>query len=276
MIESASSSEQPYPIAGTDSSAKLLAVDKALRVSEMRYRRLFEAAQDGILLLYAQAAQTEHVNPSLIKMLGYSHDEFMGRTIWEVDAFKDTALSKDAFMELEEKHFIRYDDLPPIAKDGNRHSVGFVSNVCKCDGMEVIQCNRRDNAKRHVAEIALQASARALRMRGESNVALLSAKTESMLLAEYCRIAVETRGYRMAWIGVAENGSEKRARVVSQHGYDEGYSSAVTGWHSGLTTSERSSSNPSTVDQAMPREPGFYHFWHSFRLPSGSAFPGQQ
>ena len=199
----------------------------ALRVSEMRYRRLFEAAQDGILLLNAQTAQIEDVNPFLIKMLGYSYDEFQGRKIWEIGAFKDTALSKEAFIELQEKHFIRYDDLPLIAKDGTRYSVEFVSNVYDCEGIEVIQCNIRDNTKRHIAEIALRATTRALKMLSESNVALLSAKTESILLSEYCRIAVETGGYVMAWIGVAESGPDKKVSVVSYFGKDEGYLASI-------------------------------------------------
>jgi PAS domain S-box-containing protein len=200
-----------------------LAIDKALHVSEIRYRRLFEAAQDGILLLNAETAQIEDVNPYLMHMLGYSYEEFLGKKIWEIGAFKDTTLSIDAFIELQQKHFIRYDDLPLIAKDGTRYSVEFVSNVYDCAGTQVIQCNIRDNTKRHVAEIALRATTRALKMLSESNVALLSAKTESVLLAEYCRIAVETGGYVMAWVGVAENEPDKKVRVVSKFGQDDGY-----------------------------------------------------
>lgn len=206
-----------------DNIAKLLAIDKALRVSETRYRRLFETAQDGILLLNADSAQIEDVNPFLMEMLGYSHEEFLGKKIWEIGAFKDTTLSKEAFIELQTKRFIRYDDLPLVAKNGQRYSVEFVSNVYDCEGVQVIQCNIRDNTQRHIAEIALRATTRALKMLSESNVALLSAKTESILFAEYCRIAVETGGYQLAWIGLAENGPDKKVSNISQYGHDEGY-----------------------------------------------------
>ena len=175
------------------------------------------------MLLNAQTAQIQDVNPFLIDMLGYSRDEFLGKKIWEIGAFKDTALSKDAFVELQEKHFIRYDDLPLVAKNGTKYSVEFVSNVYDCEGIEVIQCNIRDNTKRHVAEIALRATTRALKMLSESNVALLSAKTESILLADYCRIAVETGGYLMAWVGFAENGPEKKVTVLSSFGQVDRY-----------------------------------------------------
>jgi PAS domain-containing protein len=40
--------------------------------SETRYRRLFETAQDGILILDADTGQIDDVNPFLIDMLGYA------------------------------------------------------------------------------------------------------------------------------------------------------------------------------------------------------------
>ena len=140
------------------SNATETAIDKALRISEMRYRRLFETAQDGIMLINADTAQIEDINPYLINMLGYTHKEFLGKKIWEVGAFKDTSLNKDAFKELQDKRFIRYDDLPLVAKDGKHFSVEFVSNAYDCEGIQVIQCNIRDNTERHLAEIALKES----------------------------------------------------------------------------------------------------------------------
>jgi len=185
--------------------------DKALRISEARYRRLFESAQDGILILKADSAQTDDVKPFLIELLGYSHAEFLGKKLWEIGMFKDTALTKDAFAELQTRRFIRYDDLPLVTKDGRRISVEFVSNVYDCEGIEVIQCNIRDNTKRHVAELALRLTARSLKMLSESNVALLEASSEHELRTEYCRIAVETGNYLMAWVGVAGPRPDKPA-----------------------------------------------------------------
>ncbi len=206
---------------------KLATTDKLLRVSELRYRRLFEAAQDGILLLNARTAQIEDVNPFLIRMLGYTHQELLGKKLWEIGAFKDTALNKEAFDELQTKHFIRYDDLPLVAKDGTNVSVEFISNVYDCEGIQVIQCNIRDNTKRRLAEIALAATTRILRMLSDSNVALLSSKTESVLLAEYCRIAVEVGGYVMAWIGVPEEDGDKSVSAISHFGHEDGYLKSV-------------------------------------------------
>ena len=211
------------PVVVADVAAQLSAVDKALRSSELRFRRLFETAQDGILLLNAKTAQIEGVNPFLIEMLGYTHEELLGKKLWEIGAFKDTALSQDAFVELQKTRYIRYENLPLQTKEGRDISVEFVSNVYDCDGFDVVQCDIRDMTQRHLAELDLRATVRMLKIMSEANAALVATKTENDLLTEYCRIAVETGGYRMAWIGYADGGPDKRVLTIVHHGHEEGY-----------------------------------------------------
>lgn len=124
----------------------------ALRVSESRYRRLFETARDGILLLNADTAQIEDVNPYLIEILGYSHAEFLGKKLWEVGPFADVAQSKEMFVELQTKGYVRYEDLPLKTKSGKQIDVEFVSNAYDCEGITVIQCNIRVITERKAAE----------------------------------------------------------------------------------------------------------------------------
>ena len=131
---------------------------KALRLSESRYRRLFEAAQDGILLLNADTAQIEDVNPYLVDMLGYSHAEFLGKKLWEVGPFADVAESKGMFAELQANGYVRYEDLPLRTKTGALIEVEFVSNTYDCEGIRVIQCNIRDITIRKQAERELTES----------------------------------------------------------------------------------------------------------------------
>lgn len=135
----------------------------ALRVSESRYRRLFEAAQDGILLLNASTGQIEDVNPYLIDMLGYSHAEFLGKKLWGVGPFADVKDSKDVFAQLQTQGYVRYDDLPLKTRAGVLIEVEFVSNSYECEGIEVIQCNIRNITKRRQAERELTESRAQLR-----------------------------------------------------------------------------------------------------------------
>jgi PAS domain S-box-containing protein/putative nucleotidyltransferase with HDIG domain len=130
----------------------------SLTESENRYRRLFESARDGILILDAGTGLIEDVNPYLIEMLGYSRAEFIKKKLWEVGAFKDIQASKEAFEVLQEQEYIRYDDLPLKAKDGRLISVEFVSNVYLVAGEKVIQCNIRNISERKEAQTAQHTS----------------------------------------------------------------------------------------------------------------------
>jgi PAS domain S-box-containing protein len=133
-------------------------VQKALEDSETRYRRLFETAKDGILILDFKTGQIADVNPFLIEMLGYTHSEFVGKKLWEIGPFKDIPASRSAFGELQTMGVIRYEDLPLETKDGRRINVEFVSNVYPVDGTQVVQCNVRDITERVRAEAALKIS----------------------------------------------------------------------------------------------------------------------
>ncbi len=126
-----------------------------LKNSELRYRRLFESAQDGIRILDAQTGMIEAVNPFLINMLGYSREEFIQKKLWEVGAFKDIQASKNAFQALQQNEYIRYKNLPLKSKSGKLIQVEFVSNVYLEGEQKVIQCNIRDITERKLAQDAL-------------------------------------------------------------------------------------------------------------------------
>ncbi len=123
-----------------------------LKASEERYRRLFEAAQDGVLILDATSGQIEDANPFLCQLLGYTATEFLGKQLWELGIFRDIAANQDAFRALQEKEYICYEDLPLKTKAGQSISVEFVSNVYVAGNKKVIQCNIRDVSERKIAE----------------------------------------------------------------------------------------------------------------------------
>lgn len=128
---------------------------EALKASGILYRRLFETAQDGILILDADTGQVVDANPFMKNLLGYSQEEFLGKKLWEIGPFKGEAASKLAFAELQRADCIRYEGLPLETKDGLRVEVEFVSNAYLADQKRLIQCNIRNitERKRQEAEI---------------------------------------------------------------------------------------------------------------------------
>jgi len=130
--------------------------ETALTTSEVRYRRLFETAKDGILILDGDTGRITDVNPFLVEMLGYPPKEIVSKRLWEIGPFKDIARSKVAFDQLQAQDYVRYEDLPLQTKDGRLMDVEFVSNSYRVDGTRVIQCNIRDITARKRAEEALQ------------------------------------------------------------------------------------------------------------------------
>ena len=124
----------------------------ALKASELRYRRLFEAAKDGILILDSETGMVLDVNPFLIEMLGFSRDVFLGKRIWELGFFRDIVANQEHFIELQQREYVRYEDAPLETADGRKIDVEFVSNVYRVNHHKVIQCNIRDITKRKRAE----------------------------------------------------------------------------------------------------------------------------
>jgi len=153
-------------------------MEEALKTSETRYRRLFEAAQDGILILDAETGQIVDVNPFLLEMLGYSHEELLGKKLWEIGTFRDIEASKATSSELKSKGYVRYHDLPLETKEGRPIAVEFVSNVYLVNHYKVIQCNIRDTTERKLIAEALKKSHNELeRQAVELRTALSEIKT---------------------------------------------------------------------------------------------------
>jgi PAS domain S-box-containing protein len=129
---------------------------ETLRLSDARYRRLFETAQDGILILDAETGQVVDANPFMKELLGYSQEEFLGRKLWEIGPFKGEDASKSAFAELQVNDRLHYEGLPLEAKDGRRVEVEFISNAYLVDATRFIQCNIRDITERMRVNQALE------------------------------------------------------------------------------------------------------------------------
>jgi PAS domain S-box-containing protein len=126
--------------------------DQALRTSELSYRRLFEAAKDGILILDVDTGRINDVNPFLYKLLGFSRDEMIGKTVGDLSPFKDIESNQVMLERLQKNGYVRYENLPLETRDGRKIAVEFVSNVYQAGDCNVIQCDVRDITERRQAE----------------------------------------------------------------------------------------------------------------------------
>ncbi len=129
---------------------------QALENSELQYRRLFDTAHDGILVVDAGTGVITDANPFLLEMLGYSREELLGRRLWKLGLFKDRALSEATFAHLHTEGYVRYESLPLVTKNGRLLEVEFVGNLYEADHQKVIQCNVRDITDRRRLEARVQ------------------------------------------------------------------------------------------------------------------------
>ena len=132
--------------------------NEAMTISETRYRRLFESSKDGIVILDAVSGKITDVNPLMTEMLGYTREQFIEKAIWEIGFLKDIVANKEKYLELQQKEFVRYDDLPLETSEGKTINVEFISNVYSVNDLKVVQCQIRDITLRKQAEEILRKS----------------------------------------------------------------------------------------------------------------------
>ena len=177
------SQAKPMPASGRGNSVKL-----THGVSELRYRRLFETAQDGILILDANSGKIVDVNPFLLDLLDYPFESMIGLQLWEIGLFEDIAANQAAFAKLQKEEYIRYENRPLRTKAGKQIQVEFVSNVYFVGSAKVIQCNIRDISVRVQDELqaACKSHADTLELAGRARdelIAVLSHELRTPLAA---------------------------------------------------------------------------------------------
>ena len=115
-----------------------------IRASELSYRRLFETAKDGIMILDGETCRIRDVNPFLTDLLGFSHDEMVGEAVWDLSPFKGLESNQNMLLRLKKDGYVRYEHLQLETRAGRKIGVEFVSNVYRAEDRDMIQCNVRD------------------------------------------------------------------------------------------------------------------------------------
>ena len=139
-----------------------LQIEAALKISEVRYRRLFQTAKDGILILDAHTGKIIDANAFMSGLTGQELPDLIGKELYEIGLFADESSSKAAFQELKQNGYIRYEHLPVQNKNGNITQIEVIANVYQEGDRLVAQCNIRDISARVSMEEQIKIQSRAL------------------------------------------------------------------------------------------------------------------
>ena len=191
--------------------------------SEERYRRLFETAQDGILILDAASGKIIDANPFISKLTGYTNKELFNKCIWELGFIKDLVANKDMFSQLQDKGCVRYENLPIETKSGELHSVEFISNSYLVGKHKVIQCNIRDTTSHVKLEKLNSELGMMYKVIIICNKILLHENTVNSLIHQMCKALVSSGGFRAAWIGYVPNNNKDKITPITAEGLDNKY-----------------------------------------------------
>ena len=155
--------------------------EAALQLSEVRYRRLFETAKDGILLLDFSTARVIDANPMLAKMFGYDAAALRGQVFHEIEPFRSVPDCRVALADLQASGVAFADHWALSTGENIRIDVEFVGSVYVMDGAKVIQCNFRDITDRKKAEARIQYMAQHDALTGLPNRTLLEDRLNQII-----------------------------------------------------------------------------------------------
>ncbi|MDB5841602.1 MAG: hypothetical protein JWQ23_3554 [Herminiimonas sp.] len=191
-----------------------------LRASEEQYRLLFDQNPQPMWVYETATLRVLAVNRAAIKHYGYTEDEFLALTIRALRPEADIPALKQKIRTIGPESFGVWRHRK---KDGSIISVEVSSHPIDFNGHSARMALTNDVTQRLAAERDLARVSRAQRMLSACNEALIRAENESSLLKEICRVAVEIGGYRVAWVGFAQDDTAKSIIPVANFGNDPGY-----------------------------------------------------
>jgi len=198
---------------------------RALKESENKFRDLVESVSDWVWEIDEKGIYT-YCSPRVRDLLGYEPLELIGKSPFELmpaaEAEKVAAIF--GVLVAERKPLVALENVN-LRKDG-REVVLETSGVPVFDSLGVFKGYRgidRDITGRKQAERALVRANRALRTLSAGNAALVHATDELELLGMVCRVIVEEGGYRMAWVGYADDNPERTITPKAWAGIEGAY-----------------------------------------------------
>lgn len=130
--------------------------EASLCASELRFRRLFETASDGIILVDHESGRITDVNPAMSAMINQPSSHLLGQTFWDREPFSNNLAHKAVIDELQHQKHLRFDDWILDTGEGTSVNVEVSGRVYQVDGQKVLQCNLRDITARKEAEARIR------------------------------------------------------------------------------------------------------------------------
>ena len=202
-------------------------VEGILHENEQRLASIYQAVGDVIFYLSVEPGQQYRfvsVNPAFLKITGLALDQVVGRQVNEVIPEPSLQMVLEKYRQaIEKKAVVRWEEVSDYPT-GQLVGEVSVAPVFDDDGA----CTHlvgivHDITERKLAEQKIQRLNRYLRAISNANQIIVRASDEAGLLTEVCRCIVETAGYNKAWVGFAEQDSEKTVRPVAGFGVDADY-----------------------------------------------------
>jgi PAS domain S-box-containing protein len=193
-----------HTILSIEDITERIRAEAELHASELRFRRLFEASQDGVLILDAASGRIEQANPYLTNLMGYTESDLRGKELWEIGFFENSDACRRATLHLQKSGYIHFENLPLKTRDGRKIEVEFVCNKYAVGDQDKIQCNIRDVSDRKRAERALQSAEKRLRQAQKMEAI---GRLAGGVAHQYNNLLTSINGYASLSLQMAEPGT---------------------------------------------------------------------
>ncbi|UCV01266.1 EAL domain-containing protein [Acidovorax radicis] len=194
-----------------------------LHASELQYRMLFDEHPHPMWVYDKESLRLLAVNRSMETHYGYTEAELLSMAmtdLWPEDrrASVKARISAISIDERKKPIISRH-----VKKDGSFTDMEITAGRISFNGRPARQVLAIDVTERLRTDAELARMGRAQRLLSACNETLVRATSETTLLQAICQIAVDIGGYRMGWVGFAQDDEQKSILPVAHAGYNPDY-----------------------------------------------------